>query len=152
MKEIGAKPAHVKTVCGHSVLQLSHVTLQQSEANASTASAAEAEEATDGLRSARKQRSTVRETQSCSGHPRQACKSGSGISRPVLASGLQLPVCVFSQCVFKTGIECVHFFPFKLLVLLHSASSLNIWKMAIKFLGTTVVLLIVQRWKDAAAS
>lgn len=34
----------------------------------------------------------------------------------------------------------------------HSASSLNIWKMVVKFLGTTVVLLIVQGWKDAAAS
>lgn len=60
---------------------------------------------------------------------------------------------VFSPSVCSKRESNVYiFFSFKLLILLHSASSLNIWKMAIKFLGTTVVLLIVQRWKDAAAS
>ena len=32
-----------------------------------------------------------------------------------------------------------------------SPSSLNVWKMVVKFLGVTAIFLVIQSWKDAAA-
>ena len=32
-----------------------------------------------------------------------------------------------------------------------SLSSLNIWKMVVKFLGVIAIFLVIQSWKDAAA-
>lgn len=87
-----------------------------------------------------------------SGQLHQAWESGSGISLHILPSGLQLLLSVLSLDMWSLQESNVYIFFFKLLVLHHSVCSLNIWKMVVKFLGTTLVLLIVQGWEDAAAS
>lgn len=89
----------------------------------------------------------------CSRHHQPAQKTASGISLHILPSDLPQLLKFSQHCdcfqsnyvLFSSSYSSIFFY-------YQSPSSLYVWKMVVKFLCITVVLLIIQSWKDAAAS